>query len=354
MIVDYYRSLFTIACRHDFYEDGICPDLAIEPTAECQQVLYRHRLWWRGRENGIVIISENQRTETGDLAPRISVSDNTRFNFVLKLKNPYFLNISQVNQNFIQSKSVFVFTASETATQAEDGTVTIHDGALSNGVIPDNLMQVVSKVFQLPIDQSLNTVRVAIENEIAEVLFSVYPQASNTSVTIDLQSFSEGIYLLRSFDATGEEVAFTRVFSSESSTTSGLFGFVQIPYVASLVEPIYLLNFASRQINWLYQIRVGEIAIAHPDNLDLNNIELSSIPVSFNRQVDAVARIVSFVSDTRIPLRQQPYRGIELSYVSDGGTEILIPNMPNPNISRLRQDETSEADLTAQMSLTIK
>ena len=354
MVTDYYRPLFTIACRHSFYENGVCPDLTVQPTVECQRILSRHRLWWKAREDGILIIGENESTPTGDLTPRIPIAENTRFNLVLKLKNPYFLNITQVNQNFIRPNSAFVFTASASATQAGDGTVTVHDGALSNGVIPNNLMLVVGKIFQLGIDQSLNPVRVTVENEVTEALFSVYFQASDTSITIDLESFPEGIYHLRSFDETGTEVAMTRVFSSESSITSQLFGFVQIPYVASLVEPVYILNFASRQINWQYEIKVGEIATGHPDNLQLNNIELSPTPVSFNRQVDTVARMVSFVSNARIPLQQQPYTGIELSYVSGGDSEILIPNMPNPDISRLRQDETSGADLTAQMYLTIK
>lgn len=354
MVIDYYQPLFTIACRHDFYENGVCPDLTVEPTAECQRILSRHRLWCKATENGILVISENQRTDMGDLVPRVSIAENTRFNFVLKLKNPYFLNITQVNQNFVQPNSAFIFTASESATQAGDGTVSIHDGALSNGVIPDNLMMVVGKVFQLPIAQSLNAVRVTVEDEVQQALFSLKIKPTDTSVTVDLQGFPEGVYHLRSFEQTGTEVAVTRVFSSESAVTSQLFGFVQIPYVSSLVEPIYTLNFANRQINWQYEIEVREIAAGHPDNLEPNDIQLTLTPVSFNREVDTAARKVSFVSNQRIPLRQQPYREIQLSSVSGGDSETLIPNMPNPEISRLRQDETSNADLKAQMYLTIK
>ena len=360
MVIDYYQPLFTIACRHDFYKNGVCPDLTVEPTAECQRILSRHRLWCKATENGILVISENQRTDMGDLVPRVSIAENTRFTFVLKLENSYFFNITQVNQNFVQANSAFIFTASETATPAEDGTVSIHDGALSDGAIPDNLMIVVDKVFQFPIAQSLDIVRVAVEDEVPQELFALNVQPTDSSVTIDLQGFAEGIYQLRNFDSTGTEISLTRVFSSASRMTSQLFGLVQIPYVSSLEEPIYTLNFANRQINWQYEIEVREIAAEHPDNLELDNIELdlASNPfnpaVTFNKEVDVAARKVSFVSNQRIPLRQQPYTGIQLSYAADGDSEILIPNMPNPTVSRLSQDETSSADLKAQMSLTIK
>ncbi len=362
MVIDYYRPLFTIACRHDFYEDGLCLGLTVEPTVECQRLLSRHRLLWKATENGVLVIGENQRTDLADLALRVSIAENTRFNFVLKLKNPYFFNITQVNQNFVQPNFAFIFTASETATPAEDGTVSIHDGALSNEVITDNLMIVVDKVFQFPIAQSLDMVRVAVEDEDEQELFALNVQPTDSSVTIDLQGFAEGIYQLRSFDSTATEISLTRVFSSASRMTSQLFGFVQIPYVSSLEEPIYTLNFANRQINWQYEIEVREIAAEHPNNLELDNIELIfasntfNPAVSFNKEVDVAARKVSFVSNQRIPLRQQPYTGIQLSYAADedGNSEILIPNMPNPTVSRLRQDETSSADLKAQMSLKIK
>lgn len=356
-MIDYYKRWFSIKCFHAFYTDGYCRDLAVEPTDECRKTLRRHKLLFKPQENGAVVINEqrNSGTEASPvLEPKIAIESDTIFTFRLTLKNPDFLNITNLNQGLIQPFSAFIFTNAPGASESSDGTVRsveVHDGALGSP------LPIFGKVFRYPLGPNLNGVAIAAHDEAGQFLFQINLISQASEVTIDMNGFPEGIYQLSSLDVLGGTVASTQVFISNAYRTPQLFGFLQVRYTNDILsdaedQHAFTLSFENRQIRWVYNIDVKEREPDHPDNLDPNTIQLENTPVAFTRSVVTTPpKSVTFTSNQPIALRQKPYTGIQLTNGS-GTSQLLIAHMPNPETRTLVKDGAS--DLRSEMRLTIK
>lgn len=353
----YYQCLFSIDCRHAFYTNAKCRDLLVEPTEECSQLLHRHRLLFKPLDTGGIVISERRNVGT-EVAPVwesvVAIAPDTTFTFQLRLRNPHFLNITNVNQSLIKPFSAFVFTNAPGASESSDGTVRsiqVHNGPLGNPI------SVFGKVFRYAIAPSLNPVTVAVENTAGQRLFQVNLTPQTSELTLDLNGFSEGIYQIRSFNELGTEVSSQQILISDAYTVPQLFGFLLVRYSNDILSDIedqhaFTLSFENRQIRWIYRIDVKETEpdALHPP-LDPNNLQLQNVPVAFTRSVvNTPPRSVTFTSDAAIALQQQPYPKIELR--NGAATQPLIANLPNPEPRHLVKD--GSANLRAEMRLTIK
>ncbi|MFP5274392.1 hypothetical protein [Coleofasciculus sp.] len=94
-----YQGLFELSIIHDYYQNKVCPDLNIEPTPECRQILARHRLLVKNKVNGIQVIVPV--TETGQ--PWLELTDDLVFTFLLKIKNSSFLDFTHINAKFTRA-----------------------------------------------------------------------------------------------------------------------------------------------------------------------------------------------------------------------------------------------------------
>ncbi len=357
---DYYKPLFSIECAHGFYIGEVCRDLAIEPTAECSVQLGRHRLLFKPQETGGIVIGgqRNIGTETSPiLEPQVAIAPDTIFTFQLRLKNPNFLTITNVDQSQIKPFSGFVFFNAPGTPETTDGTirtVQVHKGALRSP------LGFVGKVFRYAIVSGLDVTTVAVHNAAGQKLFQINLLPQLSEARIDLNGFPEGIYHLRSFNASGTEVANETVFVSDAYPLPQLFGFLQVRYRDDLLQGseeglVFSLAFENRQITWVYKIDVKDSDSGHPDTLDPNNIQLQSENLAFKRS--QIAEKVTFTSNQPIAMQQKPYQGIQLTHStpSTNGSETtntLIPHMPNPETRHLVKEGAS--DFRAEMYLTIR
>jgi len=94
-----YQRLFELSIVHDYYQGEICPDLSVEPTPECSQILAGYRLLVKRKVNGITIIAP---VAPGG-KPLLELADNLSFTFLLKIHNPYFLDFTQIDPKFIRT-----------------------------------------------------------------------------------------------------------------------------------------------------------------------------------------------------------------------------------------------------------
>ena len=94
-----YQGLFELSIIHDYYNNKVCPDLNIEPTPECRQILASHRLLVKKKVNGIQVIVPV--VETGK--PWLELTDDLVFTFLLKIKNPNFLDFTHINAKFTRA-----------------------------------------------------------------------------------------------------------------------------------------------------------------------------------------------------------------------------------------------------------
>ena len=94
-----YQRLFELSIVHDYYRDKICPDITIEPTPECREILSGHRLMVKKKVNGISLITP---VLPGGKSS-IELADNLSFTFLLKIKNSKLLDFTHIDPKFIRT-----------------------------------------------------------------------------------------------------------------------------------------------------------------------------------------------------------------------------------------------------------
>jgi hypothetical protein len=87
-----HKEFFGVLCLHDYYSDKICRDLEFEPTAETAMVLRNYKLVFKPADFGFIILYT-----PGDSEERLRAMPlHTRLSFIIRCKNPRFMNFSQV------------------------------------------------------------------------------------------------------------------------------------------------------------------------------------------------------------------------------------------------------------------
>ncbi len=89
----HYKQLFELRIIHEYYQNQICPDFRLEPTAECQHILSGYRLIIKNQVNGIVVIAPVD----SESKPWIELAENLQFSFILKLKNEEFIDFTELD-----------------------------------------------------------------------------------------------------------------------------------------------------------------------------------------------------------------------------------------------------------------
>lgn len=353
-MTNYYDKLLSIDLFHSFYNDGDCQDLTLAPTDECQILLRDQQLIFKSSPQGgtLLVTQKNTGTEAAPiLEPRVNIAEETIFTFKLLLKNPEFLNITQLNQRDIKPFYTYILSNLPSASETSDGTtrtIETHNGALSHP------QPCVGKTFRHQVKAGVNIVAVAVHNAANQKLFSIPCGVNATDISIEMHAYSEGIYQLHSIDSSGTTVETQTYFVSDDYLSTHLFAFIQIHYRADILadsekQHAFTVNFANRSVDWKYTINVKEISPLNPDNLDVNTLSIHNPPTSFSKSVITVPpKSVTFSSDLPISLREQAYTGIQLR----DGAEVLVEHLPNPVINRLTK--ASGSDLQSEMSLTIK
>ena len=87
-----HREFFGVLCLHDYYSDKVCRDLEFEPTVETAMLLRNYKLVFKPADFGFVILYTPDASEERLRAMPLK----TRMSFIVKSKNPRFMNFSKV------------------------------------------------------------------------------------------------------------------------------------------------------------------------------------------------------------------------------------------------------------------
>ena len=369
----YFAPLFSFHCVHDYYTEKLCPDLQFEPTAQCAEMLSGYRLVYKPTINGGVVVSEckNTGTEAEPIwTPLNSPEKGMILNFKVIMKNPLFLNITDINQSQICSRSAFVFANKEnfTAEEPDEAPDKKRFVEMQTGV-PANPVPTVGPIFIYPLPMPQKPVAVRLYDESGKKMQDIILKPGMNTVGFDLSGAREGFYEVRCLNGSGVVVKTDQLFVSDAFLSPQLLGYARVTFLKDVMDHIdtphvYTLSFKNRKIKWKYDITLNRVK--NGDNIDTSKLKLVNPPVSFklneiSSPQDETKR-VEFLSDTAISLREKPYAGIGLQLLTDttdtGNDQPekpepmdLLKNMPNPAIDRLVTDE--RGDLLSVMYLKI-
>jgi len=87
-----YGNLFSVELLHNYFSDGRCPDFDIVPSIQTQKILSGHQMIAKQFGNKLFVGTSID----GSGKPFIMPEEGLNFTFFLKLKNPLFLNYTNL------------------------------------------------------------------------------------------------------------------------------------------------------------------------------------------------------------------------------------------------------------------
>ena len=107
-----YKTVFSITLDHDFYIDRRCPELAIQATPACRELLAGRRFITKNKLNTFSVIAPFNGDE-----PDFDTQDRTVFSFTVQLLKPNFMLFTDLAVLGDSRPYRFVNTASQTELQ---------------------------------------------------------------------------------------------------------------------------------------------------------------------------------------------------------------------------------------------
>lgn len=105
----HYKPYFSLNLFHTYYQHNTCADFVIEPTRSCQRLLQGHRLVLKLSTNGLQVLVPFQE-DASQPQPVIPLAESLVFTFLLRLKNPDFINFTELKNDYRPNSSLYVFS----------------------------------------------------------------------------------------------------------------------------------------------------------------------------------------------------------------------------------------------------
>ncbi len=327
-----YNTLFTINLRHNYYTSGLCPDFNLVPTAECQANLRRFGLGAK-QVGGVLVVYFEQ--NFGAPKPRLTLTDWTRFSFVMQLKQFAFYNYT------VLPKALKPFLFSNLDENGAEKAANTEGVILSKTNMPDatDLMDVKSNAFSVnhqlgTTAVNLSIFRPAIGFQLAK---TVEARPLTKSTAVNLPDFQNGLVKIESDSSPTPQY----VYSDKHLATGQPFGIIEIWKGATTnynTPQVFTLNWTRKQDFWRYFI------VKKDDSLDfaiaIENVIAAEYPtdaqfnfVNVSDRTDSELQIISnytdvaidlFRSSVELPQFERPLGKIHLKD-THGRIDMLLP-----------------------------
>lgn len=164
----YYLRLMRVSIRHNYYyrSNGECPDFSIRPTSASAALMQTLGLLFKDEVTGFSILYDVRRRDIllsylrRQEWPPKSNHCWTRLSFVLSLKNPYFLNFTDLPIDLNPANQNFYFTNQNARLQ--------RDQIVLNPDQEQELLRVVPVQFGVPVSNAVKDVEVQDVAQVAE------------------------------------------------------------------------------------------------------------------------------------------------------------------------------------------
>lgn len=250
-------------------EYSMLGDLLITPTPTTACMMKNYRMVYRQENTGFLVGICVEKDSTGKLFPQIPLEENLKLSFTISLKNPSFLNFTNVSlsdfrnavyhfANNVNQKLGNTLHLSSTPPYIRDeDRYAVHTNNFSIDVSSLNLVEILL-VFTSPIP--INSFQVTCTAAAGEV--------SLNKCKVNIGGRNSGLYELKVFTSSNEEIPSLKqaVYINNLRTAQNTFGIIDIFHFAdnatsdyslldndgSLLSPEYTLWWQNRTTQWRY------------------------------------------------------------------------------------------------------
>ncbi len=347
-----FARLFEVNISHTYYITKISPDFEIAPTFRCQEQLQNYKLLFRKTATGFIVLYEvNQ-----DGNPLIPIAENVKFSFVLKSKNPYLHNFTNLP---LDSQPNDIFYLHNNRQNGDDGNDDLQLTS-KNVVSQRDRLELRPQFFQYGYESSNPTSSSTVYLEILDEFMDTLLQKTVALVEgvlnypVDLRGHEPGKFILK---IDGSEMLI--FYADDDLFGQNIFGVVDVYRNEQLedayefvdtdngvIPKLYTVKLRRRKTFWRYHIIPKYSTIDEPENI---TIERSNQSPAFNRQGERVnidgLQAVVFKSENDLPHRENPIKNIKLNKIKGKRENTLIEDLPNPSIMTLPKPQDTNDEI---------
>ncbi|MGN6639510.1 MAG: hypothetical protein ACTHJ8_11410 [Mucilaginibacter sp.] len=311
-----FNTLFTVQVLHEYYTDGICPDLIITPSADTQLALKENNMVWRQHINMLTI---GMLTDPGDdTLPFQVLLPNQRLTFLLQSKNPLFFNFTDLPLEDVNGNVLYFTNRNNNLV----GGVPYLSAPGSGGLVSaSDFLLLTGNTFNYALSPSLASGTVDIKDFYTGTVVGsqnfTFAGVQN-SVAVDLSALDTGKYVLSIAGQTPYTVYYCADFTGNNFCgVVDIFNDNTVPAAYRIFDkttgkftsPAFQISFPDRPTIWKYIL--------------LNGTTGSITDMASVYTFTGGANILT--STGAIPLNQTPL-SLQLTYSGDTGPPVNIPS----------------------------
>jgi hypothetical protein len=351
-----FIEIFRVSLKHDYYKKQYSADFIFEPSEYCRKLLKNYHLKFNPRPHGFAVFGDAEESG-GTVTLTRGLQDDLKFTFLLKLNNPYFLNLTDIpvktkphtiyyfnnltdhqnppgsdlllidkdeipktssNQSqMIMSPEIYNYTHSGTDA-SKTGTLTFVD----DGISIDKTLANDNDKFNFQFDLS-----------------RFNPGRCEFSVGNGAEKFYAANEIYR-------QNVFGIIEIFAKSAVPDNYQFVQSPNIVNRKE--YVIHFKNRHTIWRYLIYdklTGSLANPqiHMAGVDFHreHTPATAYPEDYALYKFTSGEVGSSDTEKTIPLKDEPQQNIRLSGSINSTSRDIFQHLPNPDISLIKPDKTN-------------
>lgn len=342
-----YEIVFRARFLHFYYRSKTTGDLGCHPSENCLKTLQNYDLRFRQEKDGFSVYGASD--GSGNLLKPIKTP--LKFTFLLNLKNPSFVNFSDLPLQ-VEPKKIYYFNNREvnkvTPSGMTEKQLLNHDGQVS----ADDMVTVAEKHFSFtstgPGDTATAVIK-GVENDLTYREQTAVKSGGKFSFHFKLEGLKPGRYKA---ETGGVEKG--RFYYPGKQATETAFGFVEIftdvpndhkftNSSGKIIFREYSILFMNRKTFWRYRV-------SNPENKVLPDPEIGEATHPWD--FDHIGGL-EFVSRDTIPLSEEIIQNIVFKSDKTDANSVLVQHLPNPSVSLIQPDTLDPTKVFSEIHIYI-
>lgn len=328
-----FQKLFSIQMLHEFYGDKRPRRLKIVPTNECRLTMQNHKLVFKQRETGCLVLSRSD--EMGKVL--FQNNDALRLSFAIISDDPFFINYTDLPLTSTQNLYYF--------NNLEENIGGNQQKSLQKNEFVYREDQIAARpaYFNHHFPEAISTSSLWIEDAIGNRIWEQEIETTELEAfPIDLRYEPLGKYVLKA------DGGYAFDFYTLMGNPELYFGFIDVFLTdhvpmnyqtiqdEQVVAQDYVIHFNNRSTRWRFLVTSRDFPVEH-GFYEVKSVE-SSITFSQPEEVQLANGLnaMMMVSDQLIPLKEHPVSKFQMNLQKNGNGIRVTVNLPTPAVHSIK------------------
>jgi hypothetical protein len=351
-----FLEIFRVSLKHDYYKKQYSADFIFEPSEYCRKLLKNYHLKFNPTPHGFAVFGDAEESG-GTVTLTRGLQGDLKFTFLLKLNNPYFLNLTDIPVK-TKPHTIYYFN-----------NLTDHQNPPGSDLLlidKDEIPKISSNQSQMIMSPEIynythsgtdasKTGTITYVDDGISIDKTLANDNDQFNFQFDLSRFNPGRCQFSVDGATDDFYAANEIYRQNvfgiieifaKSAVPGNYQFVQGGNIVKRKE--YVIHFKNRHTIWRYLIYDKLTGTLANPQIQMAGLNFSRVDTPATSYPDDYA-LYKFTSveagpaaaEKPLPLKEEPVKNIRLSGSIGGASKDIVLHLPNPDISLIKPDKTN-------------